>query len=68
MDANGWLDTFEQFALTANAAELRDPFQVGVTPGAGKIQGDDLRNFLREKLIRTFVKKGVSPCFCVQLI
>ena len=24
------------------------------------IEGSDLRNFLRDKLIRTFVKKGVS--------
>ena len=49
-----------QFSFTASAAELKDPFEVGCTHGTGKVQGNDLRNFLRDKLIRTFVKKAVS--------
>lgn len=69
MNQNGLLDQSEliaallpadQFSLTASAAELKDPFEVGCTHGTGKIQGNDLRDFLRDKLIRTFVKKGVS--------
>lgn len=49
----------QQFSLTASPGELKDPFSVGVTQGTGVIEGAEFRNFLRDKLIRTFVKKGV---------
>lgn len=62
------LDACSQFALTANEAELRDPFQVGAGHAGGVIQGDDLRNFLKDKLIRTFVKKGVRPVGACSLL
>ena len=52
-----------QFAITANAAELKDNFQVGAKQGSGVIEGDELRKFLRDKLVRTFVKKGVRAHF-----
>jgi hypothetical protein len=53
----------QQFALTASPAELKDPFSVGVVNGTGVIEGADLRNFLRDKLRRSFVKKGVRIRF-----
>lgn len=53
----------QQFALTASPAELKDPFSVGVVNGTGVIEGADLRNFLRDKLRRCFVKKGVRIRF-----
>jgi hypothetical protein len=53
----------QQFALTASQAELKDPFSVGMVNGTGMIEGADLRYFLRDKLRRSFVKKGVRIRF-----
>ena len=67
---NGLLDQAEiiaallpadQFSLTASNMELKDPYEVGkpTTSGTGNnIQGEELRKFLRDKLIRMFVKKS----------
>ena len=48
----------DQFSVTATDLELKDPSAIG--KNGTKIEGEDMRKFLRDKVVRTFVKKGGS--------
>jgi Ca2+-binding EF-hand superfamily protein len=50
----------KQYSLTASEYELHDKESVGHVPGEGKLSGEDLKTFLKDKLMREFAKKGES--------